>query len=73
MRYPSSCSDNEDSDDSVDLREYYCRAITNLTGKIVPLLQLIAEAFAKGLIGYDTYSMQDSAQQAKEWPRLKSE
>lgn len=73
----SSCSDDEDSDESVDLREYYCRAITNLTGRIVPLLQydneVVTEAFGKGLIGNDTYRMQDSALQAKELLRVLTE
>ena len=74
-RYPSISS--SDNDDPIDLRGFYCKAITNLTGTIVPVLQhdkkVITEAFAQGLIGDDTYSMKDSAQQAKEFLRVLTE
>ena len=41
-RYPRSSgfdSDNEDSDDSADQGEHYCRAITKLTAVIAPVLK----------------------------------
>ncbi len=71
-RYPStsSSSDNESSDDSSpDLEFYYCRAITNLTGKIADVIQhdksVFAEAYGQALIPEEIYVLEDTAKQAR--------
>lgn len=54
--------------------KYYCRAISNLTRSIVSVLQhersALEMAHSYGLIEEDAYSMEDSAEQARELLRV---